>query len=231
MRTIVHIGMHKAGSTSIQTALYKNHDLLKEQGIFYPLEDTIWSGHHFLAWALGVPHPRHRKEFDWESSLSTYIENAGDRTLVLSSEDFELVPCDQVKVFLQRISSFGTVDVICYFRHPADWIVSAFKWHALKEAGRFHNVGHYMDNANIEKWLDYGSKADKWSQYKVKFTPRVYNKDVVGDFLSIVGATGIDTKHADNISPLGITAKIVAEIGRNHHVSQEFVREFDKNIR
>lgn len=40
MSTVVHIGMHKTGSTAIQSALHKHHSELARQGFYYPTQET-----------------------------------------------------------------------------------------------------------------------------------------------------------------------------------------------
>ena len=49
----LHIGVHKTGTTSIQTALARHRDLLRTHGVYVPKAGTVdrCSGHHAIAWA------------------------------------------------------------------------------------------------------------------------------------------------------------------------------------
>lgn len=50
-RLVVHVGLPKTGTTSIQTALLANRGELLKQGVLYPKSGTITSGGHLhLAW-------------------------------------------------------------------------------------------------------------------------------------------------------------------------------------
>lgn len=79
MRTIVHVGPHKTGTTSIQQALADNYEHLLENGVVYPVtgRDTRRNHHELIRAA-------HRGEWETFSRLRDEVEGYG--TVVISTE-------------------------------------------------------------------------------------------------------------------------------------------------
>lgn len=223
--------MHKTGTTSIQTTFFKSQTALERQGVTYPIRYTLWGGHHQIPWALGINHGSRAVDFNLDKVLSDYFKLASGETLVLSSEDFELVQPAPLTAFLPKLLQHGTVDAVCYFRHPGDWIESAFKWHALKEPNRFRDIQHYMSDNRAERWLDYFGKANNWFEAGANFMPRLYTRNVVGDFLSVVGASNIKVDRHDNTSIRSLTARIVIELIKSGPVTMDEVSRIDAHVR
>lgn len=90
MRKIfIHCGLHKTGTTALQTALFKNRKELSLQNFHYPEKGIPLnhSGHHNLAWQLSRDR-RFRSHYGDFKSLSSDIESTKG-SIILSSEDFE----------------------------------------------------------------------------------------------------------------------------------------------
>jgi hypothetical protein len=82
LRLIVHMGLHKTGSTFLQHIMNDNHEALLANRIYYEKQPG-YPGHHFAAWDIlrGDTSP-----------ISTMIEDgrrSGCETVILSSEDLE----------------------------------------------------------------------------------------------------------------------------------------------
>lgn len=87
-KLILHIGTHKTGTTSIQTALEENRDWLRERGLVYPDGGPIYETrlpHH--AWSHGLT----GVDPDKAAKSASFIDYASslardDGTLLLSAE-------------------------------------------------------------------------------------------------------------------------------------------------
>lgn len=93
----LHIGPHKTGSTYIQKMLYENRDLLrdKEKLYFDFITDGGW-GHHKLVESIYNPGS------ELFQQLMGKIQ-AVNGSLIISSENFDLLTIDQLRVFYESI--------------------------------------------------------------------------------------------------------------------------------
>ena len=91
IRLTVHVGPHKTGSTSVQSALSANRDILAAKGVWYPpsLPGSAWPYQHADAWRL-LQSNRH-DEFDrWLDDCREEAIARGCDTLLLSCENFHI---------------------------------------------------------------------------------------------------------------------------------------------
>lgn len=97
-RALVHIGLHKTGSTSLQHALAACRDALREQGFFYPVGYLPHRQQHSdLALLLkGRERDRHDRALD---EILTDFLGSGCHTLILSGEEFSTLSLDEAGYF------------------------------------------------------------------------------------------------------------------------------------
>jgi hypothetical protein len=86
---LVHIGLPKTGSTSLQTAFNTLRPVLREHGVVYPETSTALNHHKGASWLIGAPltyraDPTPR-EAEWEPMRAEF-RRAGDQRGVLSYE-------------------------------------------------------------------------------------------------------------------------------------------------
>lgn len=119
-KLFIHVGMHKAGSTSIQTALNTQRDLLNDHGIFVPATGTdgYTRAHHNIAWELNR---EDRFEPDQGSLADLHLElsRANPEKAIISSEGFTSLdtrPGLGRERFLQKIASAGAAGDTRYGR-------------------------------------------------------------------------------------------------------------------
>lgn len=121
MRIIIHIGLHKTGTSSLQYFLNKNKNELKEAGYIYETnKKNTWINHNPLAFSFWNTDTC----IDGENYLFNLIDGCGNKNIIISSE----MLCDSrtdVKRLLKCFKGFD-VNVYAYIRHPCDMIVSAF---------------------------------------------------------------------------------------------------------
>jgi hypothetical protein len=138
MRTILHIGMPKTGTTALQSALHFGRERLAATGILYPKLAILPHAHHLLG-------PLIQKEGQYWGQVKAQagsrpgeviaaaeralediehtVRNTGPECLVLSSEVF-FGDSDTGKLaaFGERLRRFsGTVTVVAYVREPASY--------------------------------------------------------------------------------------------------------------
>lgn len=86
---VVHIGMHKTGSTSIQQALNVDREMLRGQGVYVPKTGTFnySKGHHNIAWELNADR-RFQPQDGTMDEMFDEVSSLTEPTIVLSSEEF-----------------------------------------------------------------------------------------------------------------------------------------------
>ena len=52
MRLIVHMGLHKTGSTYLQHIMNDHHEVFLSEGVYYE-KQSGYPAHHFAAWDMG----------------------------------------------------------------------------------------------------------------------------------------------------------------------------------
>lgn len=132
-RLIIHVGMGKTGSTSIQMSLRSNEDLLEKMGVKYlglMLENVNlpkeYSWQHSGGWhtLLRLGNEKSTEELVEAFAYVNDTLSSAISTLIWSNEslffDFEQV--NAVKI-LEKIYD---IHVIGYIRRPDDWISSAY---------------------------------------------------------------------------------------------------------
>lgn len=119
MRVILHIGVHKTGTSALQSFLHRNAALLSKRGVFYKPTSADWPNHNPLSAAFmrgSVDHGPDR--------LAKTLKEAGKRRLLISSEML-CEPAVDIELFLSCLKGHD-VQTIAYIRHPCDILISAF---------------------------------------------------------------------------------------------------------
>ncbi len=123
----VHCGLHKTGTTAIQTVFAEHRDRLRAHGVLYPSSGSHQVGHHNLAWELTGD-----RRFDPAAlTLARVVREiagfGGD--VVLSSEDFESIldRADLIAPLLRRLGATGRdIRVVVYARQSTAYAESLY---------------------------------------------------------------------------------------------------------
>jgi hypothetical protein len=110
----IHIGLHKAGSSSIQAFLSRNAQRLAEAGLAYPEAGRSTLAHHDLALSLGAG--------EISPAWAAVREAAGRGTTLLSSEAFCLVDPALLAEALQGVRP----RILCWQRNAPEAVVSRY---------------------------------------------------------------------------------------------------------
>ena len=214
MALLIHAGIHRTGTTSLQRFLADNRAALAARGVVYPGEAT---NHQGLAWALK------RGESGAGEVLALIeaarAETAGVETVVLSGEDFAIHTDLR---WLREVAARHETQAVFYLRRQDHWVMS---WYNQHVKWPFDRRKSQMDPAaflaGIEDfyWLDYQVLLGRWravlgpGRVRVRVVERGQVEDVSDDFLDGLGVSrdGLETPGRINDSlPVH-----VLEIARN----------------
>ncbi|MDR7123462.1 glycosyltransferase family 2 protein [Pseudotabrizicola sp. 4114] len=127
---VLHVGMHKTGSTYLQRALLARQGRLRAAGVLFP--KTGLAGDSFFAVRQGgfpghlglLVAARNRQDEVW-SELAAEIKASRARTVILSCENMLAPITDDRDALLaalfHRLADFETCQVVAFARRPDHW--------------------------------------------------------------------------------------------------------------
>ncbi len=143
MKTIVHIGMPKTGSTALQACFAKSRQELASHGVLYPenVEGCPFKNHRllvgsFLKFGSMPRHIQSREEYTKENIDEKYrefvdhvhvqIDRSSPEAMVLSSESlFRRIPPHKYRPVRRMFDRFGhETRLVAYLRRPSEYFVS-----------------------------------------------------------------------------------------------------------
>ncbi|WP_240415738.1 hypothetical protein [Paenibacillus periandrae] len=138
---IIHAGMHKTGTTSIQETLFANAERLKEREFLYP---ACWPSNHsipiFGAFTSNQKYFENivegRSKSDIRKANKHFLElfeqeaaESEQSKIIISGENISLLSRSEltnVRTFLKKsIGDKASIKVLISVRHPVPWLVSA----------------------------------------------------------------------------------------------------------
>lgn len=134
MTTIyLHIGLPKTGTSSIQTFLLDNREILLDKGFLYPLAGRpetcpfpqIRVGHHSLAHELTKAKTDLANSPIWEE-VQQEIKRLGSEKVIISAEYFTLIlEEDKISRLRKYLSDYKT-KIVIYLRRQDDYLTSLY---------------------------------------------------------------------------------------------------------
>ncbi|MEL7014377.1 MAG: hypothetical protein AAFO72_14015, partial [Pseudomonadota bacterium] len=199
MKCILHIGLQKCGSTSLQRWLFANREALKDHGVLYP--ETLGTPNHtFLTalsmgfarkhWVIEDTGARNLKEFKfWKQRVDRHFKkelgalSGRVETVVISHEDLSTlgdVSAERCMRWLREY--FDDIHVIGYVRPPAE-LANSFLSQRAKN-GIVSDPAAYLDGFGV----NFTRIAARWSTHSDDARWRSLSQigDVVGDFCSVL---------------------------------------------
>lgn len=203
--TILHVGVHKTGSSAIQLALTRNRATLLADGVLYPLagcpaDPAIAYGQHDLPWhflgrnvAAGVV-----------ERLRAEIAAADPARVVLSSEEFGRLDDAQVRAVAEAIP--GRKTVVFYYRRQSDVLQGIYATEVCFNRD-LRTIGAFAAALDVE--LNYLRLARRWAAAvgRENVIARPYRRDlfedgtVLRDFAAVAGIPLDAATLADRSSP------------------------------
>lgn len=155
---ILHIGLHKTGTTSLQNTCFARADDLAKHGLIYPRFRTPLApqgveAHHGLT--LNIAHHfghfclRNGPEVGWAQIIRAYA--GGDKTVLISSEEFSIGRAG-MQVDMARLGdiarAFGKVTVVCVLRDQVALLQSVYM--QVTSMGQGYDVGALLHGAMVQ---------------------------------------------------------------------------------
>lgn len=139
---ILHVGMHKTGTTSIQNNCYRQRETLAEHGIIYPFFsylDQTRSNHsgpitaavsskpdrYGEQWRAGLSNDPRALQQAYQSQFRELLDTPKADTLILSGETISAFADDDLKKLRKRLLKHtDQLKVVVYIRNPASAVAS-----------------------------------------------------------------------------------------------------------
>lgn len=200
MKIIIHAGIHRTGTSSLQRFLHQNRDVLAKHRIAYPGSEIH---HQKAAWALKRD-PSDRSELD--ELISPLNEN---QVTILSAEDF----CIHTDVsWLEALASKHDVSAVFYLRRQDHWMMSWYNQHIkwpFDAAKSRMRKDEFLASINDFYWLDFESLLHRWS--------KVLGKDAI--HTAVVEPGQVDDVVADFVVRAGLPAGELAPLEKRDNDS------------
>lgn len=197
-RLLIHVGPHKTGTTTVQSALHQHKDLLIEQGVRY-LGSGVRPGlgPRALTGVLDSAAQQRRGLKEW-SELQAEAAAATEPRLVLSSEFL----CEADDDAARRIvDGWGDVDlqVVVTLRSLARILPS--QWQQFVRSGLAEPFGPWVE-AIVAAYDDPASPLPFWRRHR--------HADIVERWARIVGADKVTVVIGDSGDPGLLTREFAA---------------------
>jgi len=193
MEIILHIGMGKTGTSSIQKALSDNADSLRAQGVDYlgmwfDITDPKFHG------IAGMREFFSSSPEDMPGYADRFIQRLQERQATSGSNRFLLSNEDiygnhkNIAPFLTALRAQSDVRLIAYARDPREWLPSAYNQWAIFHKVEPGPVRPYAEMARSH--VKVYSGLPRWATlFGDIFTLRPFSKsmDVVQDFAAVLG--------------------------------------------
>ncbi len=194
---VLHVGMHKTGTTSLQTMIARNREHFAAQGLYYPGTGQIGvgDGQHNLAWEL-LGDERFDPEAGSLADLADELREHRPPAVLISSEDLEYLhdKPDRLVVLRDLHEDLGySTRVVITLREPSEYLESlyyelvhqgragefdTFVTEALERRGFFSPGGIELDYSRL-----IGGFAGVFGQQSLRVLPYDHD-DAVGPVLA-----------------------------------------------
>lgn len=207
-RLILHIGLMKTGTSSLQTTLSRNREILKTHGVLYPSTTFRFNRHCDLAWSCYSRNELNKWAKSKHCSVPTeeildMIEQEKNEhnchTIIISAEEFSLNEPDlYIKIFEKYQSN---LEAVIYIRKQDEMLQSLYKQY-LKGKGITDSFQDFVKSSinydsNLNNIINYNKLLNKWAKHigedniKVGLYHNNAKKDIVKNFLELINLNQI----------------------------------------
>ncbi len=194
-KLIIHIGVHKTGTTSIQLKLDTERTTFLDNGIYYLKSNKTMHCHHKLAFAL----QKYNKEknnpilHNQLKELSEELNSIDNNLLaVISSEELFTISLEAIYLLKEFLKEFD-VYIIAFIRRQDNQFVSLYNEFAKRYKNNFiRPAKFYLKNPLLlSEELDYLKFLNQWGLVfgKEKISVKLYEDytNVVQGFFDAIG--------------------------------------------
>lgn len=159
MQIVFHIGQQKAASSTIQTCLAGNRDVLLSQGVMYPTAFGKNNARMIVDYVTNAPTMASGRDFVSELFRKEFA--AGSSSAVISYENLfgGDVALQLRETFAPYASSWR---VLCYLRRPDEHIVSLYQEY-VKGSGYCGTIDDFIELYRQDRYYYYTDALDRWS--------------------------------------------------------------------
>ena len=208
MKCILHVGLHKTGTTSIQDFCYQNRSLLLDNDINYIYlyrnnSNPLFSLYCKDPLSYGANKRRGIRTNREIENYNLYIEklfqnkllNNRSNNVLISGEDISFLDYDGLRSLKDQIAPyFDLISIIIYVRPPVSTLCSKIS-HFVSNVGRSLDQMLDIVNNNPEKHVFYQDAIEKFFEVfgYDNVTVRPYDKsslckgDIISDFTDTLG--------------------------------------------
>lgn len=193
MKLILHIGMGKTGTSSIQNALSGSSIDLSEQnvrylGMWFNAIDPAYQGYK------GLQELSSLEESSQKNAAKLYVDylkklhtEANLEKFILSNEGI-WASIGSLKHFIEALREEIDLQLVAYVRNPYDWLPSAFTQWGLLHKQQTGPLQNFRQRSEVLLG-QYAAFMDWISNFEDILTVRPHNKkvDVVEDFTQLCG--------------------------------------------
>ncbi|MCB5200670.1 glycosyltransferase [Loktanella sp. TSTF-M6] len=167
-KVIVHFGMPKTASTTIQTQLDKNRDHLITQGVLFPATGLGTLTDEIPTRAEGLPgHDKLRAliaqgDLSLVHQIAAEADALGCHTIIISAENISMPDANQARrkaaigTFVAALAPLGDIVPVLFYRRPDRWMESYYR-ELVSTGGNTGNMTPAEYLLNNERQLDFGN--------------------------------------------------------------------------
>ena len=194
MKTVIHIGTYKTGTSTIQSFCRQNGDFLVKHGLFFPAPDSETLRNQHAHVIEDCVEGRYEKIQQYIRVSHEKASALGCDTVILSSEGFSSLNRSHIEKLIEVID--GDVEVIVYFRNVYKYIISTIG-QLLKEPSK--NLVSGRMAKQLQARLDYDKVVTSWDVSGIRkmhvFSFDKVSKSLVRNFFeSVSGKPFMDEK-------------------------------------
>ena len=199
---VIHIGLKKSGSASIQTFLAANEDALRSIEVDYsPVGRTKRKAHHNLA-SEAIVRKRFNADRGTLADVAVAARDSQARQIILSSEVFEGCEDHAVEyIKSQLIPSGREFRIVVVIRELMELITSSYA-QKIRYGYHTYDFDSFFDARLNEKRIDYFETVNRWASAfgwdNIRVRPldsrHLLNADLIDDFLDSAGVNVSDPR-------------------------------------
>lgn len=251
---ILHIGMPKTGTSTIQNTLKLNKKILAENKILYPdFEEfkKFYENKNFYSTGNGNPLAYAMRKDLGENSIKNFFsfnEVVKDiiskfvlneyKMLIISHEDLLYMSSKQIE-FINQLSIENNIELtaIFYIREQVSFHISNYQQH-IKQLKKSFSFGEYLTN-RLE-FANYLNFIEKWTnmltnkQFIVKLLDRrIIKTDLCSHFLNSINLTenyNLQISSDHNTSLGHLATELFKKINKNSNKINEEEKKYIQNF-
>ena len=210
MNVIIHCGLPKTGSTSIQKMLFENSAALLAKRIVVPVFGPNYPAHHKLAASKFAAQRLTQEAFQsktqmLDASRSALVgvlegEHEPNASVILSSESFaDRGSFDSVAALTKLIAEKGgRIQAVAYIRPPAQHVPSAVqqdaKHYIVDETIKIKAFAHIARAARVQQLF-----GRENVEFRIFDRSTLVDSDVVSDFLEWMKQKSLDVPAVESV--------------------------------